>query len=134
YQVFKLNGKGRIINVSSLAGFVPGPYASTYYATKAYVNSLTRAVAYEARKENSNVQIQALCPGPLKTEFFKNTGTDPMHYKKHPDVAARLALASNKVIIVPGFKEKTAHVLLKFFPTQLSLRFAGMGQKRKRAK
>ena len=134
YQVFKLNGKGRIINVSSLAGFVPGPYASTYYATKAYVNSLTRAVAYEAKKEDSNVIIQALCPGPLKTDFFKNAGTNPMHYKKHPDVAARLALDSKKVIIIPGFKEKIAHVLLKIFPTSLSLRFAGMGQKRKRVK
>jgi short-subunit dehydrogenase len=57
-----------------------------------------------------------------------------MHYKKHPDAAARLALDSKKVIIIPGFKEKIAHVLLKIFPTSLSLRFAGMGQKRKRAK
>lgn len=134
YQLFKQNGKGRIINVSSLAGFVPGPYASTYYATKAYVNSLTRAVAYEARKSDSNVTIQALCPGPLKTGFFDRAGTNPMYYKKHPDVAARLALSSKNVIIVPGFKEKTAHVLLKIVPTQLALRLAGLGQKRKRAK
>ena len=43
-------------------------------------------------------------------------------------------LTRKKVIIIPGFKEKIAHVLLKIFPTSLSLRFAGMGQKRKRAK
>lgn len=132
YLLFKSQNKGRIINVSSLAGFVPGPYASTYYATKAYVNSITRSVAYEAKKEHSNVIVQALCPGPLKTYFHQTAGTNPNHYKKNPDNAARLALDSKRVIIVPGFKEKTAHVLLKLVPTALSLRVAGIGQKRKK--
>lgn len=132
YRLFKTQKKGRIINVSSLAGFVPGPYASTYYATKAYVNSLTRAVAYEARKEHSNVLVQALCPGPLKTSFHETAGTNPKHYKRNPDSAARAALDSKRVIIIPGFKEKIAHILLKFVPTSLSLRLAGVGQKRKK--
>jgi hypothetical protein len=132
YGYFKNKQGGRIINVSSLAGFVPGAYASTYYATKAYVTSLTRAAAYEAKITQSGVQIQALCPGPLKTQFFETAGTDIKFYKKDPKMAARQALDAKRVIIVPGFKEKIAHGLLKIMPTSLSVRFAGFGQKRKK--
>ncbi len=132
YGYFKDKSGGRIINVSSLAGFVPGAYASTYYATKAYVTSLTRAAAYEAKVTKSNVVIQALCPGPLKTQFFETAGTSIKFYKKDPKMAARQALDAKRVIIVPGFKEKIAHGLLKIMPTSLSVRFAGFGQKRKK--
>lgn len=132
YAYFKDKKGGRIINVSSLAGFVPGAYASTYYASKAYVTSLTRAVAYEAKVTKSNVVVQALCPGPLKTQFFETAGTDIKFYKKDPKMAARQALDAKRVIIVPGFKEKIAHGLLKIMPTGFSVRFAGFGQKRKK--
>lgn len=132
YGYFKDKNGGRIINVSSLAGFVPGAYAATYYATKAYVTSLTRAAAYEAKITKSGVQIQALCPGPLKTQFFETAGTDIKFYKKDPKMAAREALDAKRVIIVPGFKEKIAHGLLKIMPTSFSVQFAGFGQKRKK--
>lgn len=132
YSYFKDKKGGRIINVSSLAGFVPGAYASTYYASKAYVTSLTRAVAYEAKVTKSNVRVQALCPGPLKTQFFETAGTDIKFYKKDPKMAAREALDAKRVVIVPGFKEKIAHGLLKIMPTGFSVRFAGFGQKRKK--
>lgn len=132
YGYFKSKQQGRIINVSSLAGFVPGAYASTYYATKAYVTSLTRAVAFEAKQSKTNVQIQALCPGPLKTQFFETAGTQIKFYKKDPKMAARAVLDAKRVIVVPGFKEKIAHFMLKLLPTGFSVRFAGFGQKRKK--
>lgn len=132
YGVFKANGQGRIINVSSLAGFVPGAYASTYYATKAYVTSLTRALAYESKVTKSQIKVQALCPGPLKTQFFETAGTQVKFYKKDPKLAARSILDSNRVVVVPGFKEKIAHGMLKVLPTNITVRFAGFGQKRKK--
>ncbi|MDY0209895.1 MAG: SDR family NAD(P)-dependent oxidoreductase [Acholeplasma sp.] len=125
---------GRIINISSLAGFVPGPYASTYYATKAYVNSFTRALAYEAKKAKYNVKIQVVCPGPIKSDFYKEAGTNPKFYKRNPNFVAAVALNSNKTVIIPGLKERIAHIMLKLLPISFTLKFAGIGQLRKKMK
>lgn len=63
-------GRGAILNVASSAGLLPaGPYMSTYYATKAYVTSLTRGVAEELRQAKSPIYVGCLCPGPVDTEF-----------------------------------------------------------------
>ena len=63
---------GRILNVSSIAGFLPGPLMTTYYATKAFVNSFSYGLAQEVRKYG--VSVTALCPGPLKTNFDNAAG------------------------------------------------------------
>lgn len=131
YQYFSEKEKGRIINVSSLASFIPGPYASTYYATKAYVTSLTVALAYEAKQNKNNVKIQAFCPGALKTNFHQTALTKPNHYKTSPDRVAFYALHSKKVIIIPTIKEKIAYSLIKLLPIHFMIRFAAAGQKRK---
>lgn len=65
-------GKGRILNTSSTAGFMPGPLQAVYFATKAYVNSFSNAVAYEVK--DSGVTVTALCPGAVKTEFADTAG------------------------------------------------------------
>lgn len=62
-------GKGEIINLSSMASFMPGPLMSVYYATKAYVRSFTEAIAKEL--EHTDIKIMALCPGPTNTNFEK---------------------------------------------------------------
>ncbi|NJR42399.1 MAG: SDR family NAD(P)-dependent oxidoreductase, partial [Akkermansiaceae bacterium] len=62
-------GRGRILNVASLAGFVAGPNMAVYHATKAYALSLSEAVASEL--SGSGVTVTALCPGATRTEFFK---------------------------------------------------------------
>ena len=62
---------GKILNVSSIAGSMPGPLMSAYYASKAYVVRLTQAVREELRKEKSNVKVGVLCPGPVDTNFNK---------------------------------------------------------------
>ena len=59
--------KGYILNVASIAGFMPGPLMATYYATKSYIVRLTEAIRIELEKRNSNVSISALCPGPVNT-------------------------------------------------------------------
>ena len=66
--------KGRILNVGSTAGFQPGPYMATYYATKAFVNSFSEALAYEVR--GTGVSVTVSCPGPTKSEFGGVSGLD----------------------------------------------------------
>jgi short-subunit dehydrogenase len=65
-------GRGRVLNLGSTAGFQPGPYMATYYATKAFVNSFTEAIAYELR--GTGVTATVSCPGPTATEFGEVAG------------------------------------------------------------
>ena len=67
----KAKNKGKILNVASIAGFMPGPLMSTYYATKAYIVRLSEGIREELKKEKSNVKISILCPGPVNTNFNK---------------------------------------------------------------
>lgn len=63
--------KGRILNVASIAGFMPGPLMSTYYSSKAYVVRLSQSVKQELIMMHSKVKINCLCPGPVNTNFNK---------------------------------------------------------------
>lgn len=69
---FKENNQGRIINIASMAGFVPGPVFSSYYASKAYVLNLGIAINTELKKQKENIRLVTICPGPLATDFWKN--------------------------------------------------------------
>lgn len=71
---FAERGRGSIINVSSGAGFQPGPWFANYSATKAFVTSLSEALAGEL--QGTGVRVQALCPGPVATEFSDVAGAD----------------------------------------------------------
>ena len=64
----QLKGKGKILNVASVAGFMPGPLMATYYATKAYVVRLSEAIREELKKEKSDVQIMA----QYRNHLFQN--------------------------------------------------------------
>ena len=66
--------RGRILNIGSTAGFQPGPYMATYYASKAFVNSFSEALAYETR--GTGVSVTVSCPGPTLTEFGAVSGVD----------------------------------------------------------
>ena len=70
-QDMKQKNSGKILNVASIAGFMPGPLMATYYSTKAYVVRLSEAIREELRREKSNVQISILCPGPVNTNLIK---------------------------------------------------------------
>jgi short-subunit dehydrogenase len=67
-------GRGRILNIGSTAGFQPGPYMATYYASKAFVNSFSEALSYELR--GTGVSVTLSCPGPTSTEFGAISGVD----------------------------------------------------------
>jgi len=104
-------GRGYIINVSSLAGFLHGGRSVTYCATKAYLNSFSESLADELR--GTGVQVQALCPGFTYTEFHDTQLLDNFDRKSVPgfmwmpaDRVVRKSLAARKsrrVIVIPGF-------------------------------
>ena len=114
--------KGHILNVASIAGFMPGPLMATYYASKNYVVSLTRAINKELKKSKSNIKMSLLCPGPVNTNFnnvanvrFKVKGLSSEYVAKY----AINKMLKGKLIIVPGLLIKIARVLAKIFPTTM---------------
>lgn len=131
----KKQGNGRILNVASSAGLMPaGPYMATYYATKSYVVSLTKAVALELKQEHSNIYVGALCPGPVETEF--NAQADVVFSLRgiSPKICVRKAIdgmRKRKVIIVPSAKMKLCVVGQKLLPDSLLLKLIARQQKKK---
>lgn len=111
---------GHILNVASIAGFMPGPLMATYYATKNYIVSLTRAIHKEIKKEHSNVKISMLCPGPVNTNFnnvanvkFNLPGLSSEYVAKY----AIKNMLKGKLMIVPGKLIKIARILTEITPT-----------------
>ena len=108
-------GSGKILNVASTGAFQPGPYTSTYFGSKAFVLSYSRAIRYEAKEKG--VQVCALCPGSTKSNFFIQEGQEtPKNAMTSEDVAkfAYKGLMKNKEIIVSGFINKIIlHLPLK---------------------
>ena len=130
----KANGRGKILNVASIAGFMPGPLMSTYYATKAYVVRLSEGIREELKKEKSNVQISILCPGPVNTNFNNVANVNFKIREANSMVVAKYAikkLEKGKFYIVPGIDVKFAKIGAKIFPTNLVSKVAYMVQKRK---
>ena len=86
---------GYILNVASSAGLLPaGPYMAAYYATKAYIASLTRAVALELKQRGSRVYVGALCPGPVNTEFNAVANVELALAGITPEYCVRYALVA----------------------------------------
>ena len=114
---------GRILNVASMAGFMPGPYMAIYYATKNYVVSLSLAIYEELKKDNSNVKISIFCPGPVDTNF-NNVANVKFNLKSlSSEYASKYAIDNmfkDKVIILPQ-NMKLNHTLTKICPTNLIL-------------
>ncbi|MDD2208872.1 MAG: SDR family oxidoreductase [Bacilli bacterium] len=133
-QDFKEKNKGYILNVASSAAFQGGPLMATYYATKAYVLRITEAIHEELRRENSNVYVGVLCPGPVNTEFndVANVKFGVKALESY-DVAeyAIKSMFKRKLIIIPGLMMKVTNVLGHFIPRKLKLRMIYNIQKRK---
>ena len=112
---------GRIMNLASVAGFMPGPYMSVYYATKAYVRSFSEAIASEVA--GSGVTVTSVCPGPTLTGFQKRAGVEnsPLfnnNTMKSSDVA-RIgydAMMHGRRSITTGFKNKMIGVASRLMP------------------
>jgi short-subunit dehydrogenase len=84
-QDMKARKSGRILNIASTAGFQPGPFMATYYATKAFVVSFSEALAHELK--GSGVTVTCHCPGATATEFSKTAGTEKSRLFQRPGIA-----------------------------------------------
>lgn len=125
---------GKILNVASIAGFMPGPLMSTYYATKNYVVSLSEGVREELKKKKSNVSISILCPGPVKTNFDDVAGVKFSLKGKSSEEVARYAtrkLLSGKFYIVPGIDIKFLRLISGIVPNSLISKIVYYQQKKK---
>ena len=128
-------GHGLILNVASSAGLLPGgPYMAAYYASKAYVASLTRGVAQELREAHSPVRVCALCPGPVDTEFndragvvFALKGITP---QQCVDEAFR-GIRRGQGIIVPSALMRLCTVGQRLLPDALLLPIVARQQRKK---
>lgn len=114
--------KGHILNVASIAGFMPGPLMAAYYASKNYVITLTRSINKELKKSKSNVKLSLLCPGPVNTNFnnvanvkFKVKALSSQYVAKY----AVDRMLKGKLIIIPGILIKIAKVMSKITPTAI---------------
>ncbi len=131
---FRRQGRGRILNVASSAGFMPGPMMATYYATKNYVLRLTQAVAEELRRDGSAVRVCALCPGPVDTEFNAVAGVHFALPGISSEHCARIAIdgaLKGKTVIIPGWKMRLSVAATKLTPEWLIPRITYCIQKKK---
>ncbi len=131
---FKEKNSGRILNVASSAAFFPGPMFSSYYASKAYVYRLSRAINCELKKTKSKVRISVLCPGPVETEFGDVAGVSfgigALPARRVAALAVRKTL-KGRAVIVPGLFIKLTRLLSKISPDCINEKVVCMIQKKK---
>jgi len=121
---------GGIINVASTAAFQPGPKMAVYFATKAFVLSLTEALHEELKPHG--IKVTCLCPGPTRTEFgdvagFGGNGLFDRVAMESPEVVAAglKGLDRNQAVVVPGFVNKLTASSGRFAPRSVVRKIAG---------
>jgi uncharacterized protein len=130
--------RGGILNVGSMAGFLPGPGMAVYYATKAFVLSFSEALHSELKRRG--VRVSVLCPGPVPTEFAARAG---ISHSMAPGILAQSAervaeagyrgLMQGQRTIVPGLANKLVTLLIRVFPRRLLLAVVDRRQSRRRS-
>ncbi len=119
-------GQGKILNMSSLAAFQPGPLMSIYYASKAYILSFSEAIANELK--GSGVTVTVLCPGQTKTSFqevvSEGTSENKIGFNiATPDEVANYgykAMMKGKSVAIPGTINKILSFLPRIFPRNIA--------------
>ena len=118
--------RGRIMNVASVAGFLPGPGMAVYYATKAFVVSFSQALGQELR--GTGVTVTALCPGMTATDFHARAGLDASLLRGMPTMPSRVVaeagfagMMAGRRLVVPGVFNQLTTRLLPFLPKSLLL-------------
>jgi uncharacterized protein len=129
--------RGHVLNVGSVASFVPGPRMAVYFATKAYLLSLSQALSEEVR--GSGVSVTCLCPGPLKTPFLARAGADKTALfkglrKLHAADVARAgwdAMKAGRALCVPGIGNKVVVTATRFLSRAAVLAIVGRLQRKR---
>ena len=125
---------GKILNVASIAGFMPGPLMTTYYSTKNYVVRFSESIREELRRKKSKVQIRISCPGPVDTNFNKVADVEFALKGLSSEYVAKYAINKffkGKFYIVPGWKIKLARIGAKLAPASFVAKISYNMQKRK---
>ncbi len=129
--------RGGILNLGSIAGFLPGPGMAVYYASKAYVLSFSEALRGELAPRG--VRVTTLCPGPVPSEFQVRAGFEPGFDSAILNVSAAdvakagyRGLMANKRAVLPGIGIKIVPFLLRLFPRGFILAAVARFQLRKR--
>jgi short-subunit dehydrogenase len=129
--------RGGLLNVGSIAGFLPGPGMAVYYASKAYVLSFTEAMRAELAPHG--VRVTVLCPGPVPSEFQARAGFAPGYDASILDVSATAVaqqayrgLMANKRAVLPGVGIKMVPFLLRLLPRSFILGASSRFQLRQR--
>ena len=125
---------GKILNVASIAGFMPGPLMTTYYSTKNYVVRFSESIREELRRKKSKVQISILCPVPVDTNFNKVADVEFALKGLSSEYVAKYAINKffkGKFYIVPGWKIKLARIGAKLAPASFVAKISYNMQKRK---
>jgi short-subunit dehydrogenase len=130
--------RGGVLNVGSIAGFLPGPGSAVYYATKAYVLSFSEALHSELKTRG--VRVTVLCPGPVPTEFAARAGVTenlaPGLLTQSAEAVAEAGyrgLMRGERVVVPGAANKLVTLLVRVLPRRLLLRLVGARQSRRRS-
>jgi uncharacterized protein len=118
-------GRGRILNVASTAAFQPGPLVAVYYATKAYVLSLSEAIRCELAP--LGVSVTCLCPGVTRSEFHERAGMDGSSAIERLGTHSAEAVAragirgalAGRRLVVPGLANRAITVLVRLVPRGL---------------
>jgi short-subunit dehydrogenase len=127
--------RGRILNVASTAGFAPGPLMAVYYASKAYVISLSEALSEELR--GSGVSVTVLCPGPTLTEFQAVAHMETTRLFRLPGVvmgaeavakAGYAGLMRGKRMVVPGLFNRALMLVIRLSPRAVVARVSRLFQ------
>lgn len=136
-KAMKKRRSGKILNVSSIAAFQPGPYMAEYYASKAFVLNLSESLDYEVKKYN--VRVCALCPPPTKTNFFAHSGVNQDEFyklskfldtKKVVEYTYK-KIQKNQRIIIPGFSYRILILLERIAPRSVVLYIMGKIQEKR---
>jgi uncharacterized protein len=130
--------KGGLLNVGSMAGFLPGPGIAVYYATKAYVLSFSEALHSELKRRG--IRVTVLCPGPVPTEFAQRAGISgglaPGILTQTAEYVAEQGyrgLMRGQRTVVPGLVNKLITILIRIVPRRLLLRVVDSRQGRRRS-
>jgi len=131
--------RGGLLNIGSMAGFLPGPGMAVYYATKAYVLSFSEALHSELKPRG--IRVTVLCPGPVPTEFADRAGLSKsamgpsflMQSAEQVAEAGYRGLMDGRRTVVPGAINKLATFLIRIIPRSAILSFVDHRQKRRRS-